>query len=200
MRDSVSSSENLLSYVTRAWGWLLFGGILSVVLGIWAWQAPYGATEAIVSVLGAILLIGGIAGLIQAFRFRRFGGTGWRVFQSLISFAGGVIMLKEPTIGTLGVGITICLYLFMSATAQLVMAHDLRAIKGSGWLIVSSVLSYALGVLLIASMPISAFYMPGIFLAVDLVFGGFTAIGTSLRLRKLHKEAGEHPEEIGRAA
>lgn len=182
------SSKKLVADVSRDWGWLAVGGTLFVALGVWAWVEPFSATLGVVLAYGLILVVGGAIGLAQAFRLSRFGKSGWRIFQSLLSIVGGVLILKYPAIGVLGLSLVICFYLFMSAAAQLTMAFETRVLKGSGWLIFSSILSFVLGAVLLAEMPVSAFYMPGIFLAVDLICNGVTLTIIAFELRKLHKE------------
>jgi uncharacterized membrane protein HdeD (DUF308 family) len=135
-----------------------------------------------------ILLVSGVVQLVQAFRFSRYGGTAWRVFQSLISIVGGFIMLRYPVIGIMGVGLTIIFYLFMSAASQMALGFATQHVRGSGVLLLSSIVSFALGVLLIAQLPFSALWIPGVFLAVDLIIGGVSLILLSFRFRSLRAE------------
>ncbi len=174
-----------VSFLNRDWGWFLVGGILSCVLGIFAWRAPVAASAGLAAALGAILLISGIFQLIQTFRFSRYGGTAWRVFQSLVSIVGGFVMLRYPVIGIMGVGLTIIFYLFMSAASQLTLSLATRHIRGSGWLMLSSFVSFFLGIFLIAQLPVSALWIPGVFLAVDFIIGGASLIALSFKLKSM---------------
>src|SRR5690242_6457246 len=90
------SSKELVADVSRDWGWLAVGGILFIALGIWAWVEPFSATLGVVLAYGLILVVGGAIGLAQAFRLGRVGKSSWRIFQSLLSIVGGVLMLKYP--------------------------------------------------------------------------------------------------------
>jgi uncharacterized membrane protein HdeD (DUF308 family) len=176
------------THIGRDWGWFLAAGIISCILGIFAWRAPVAASAGLASALGVVLLISGAVQLIQTFRFSRYGGTAWRVFQSLISIVGGFIMLRYPVIGIMGVGLTIIFYLFMSAASQLAFGLATRHVSGSGMLFVSSAISFLLGILLVAQLPFSALWIPGVFLAVDLIIGGASLIVLSLKIRSLRPE------------
>jgi uncharacterized membrane protein HdeD (DUF308 family) len=177
-----------VAQLRKDWAWFLMGGIISCVLGIFAWRAPVIASAGLAAALGVILLISGVVQLVQTFQFSRYGGTAWRVFQSLISIVGGFIMLRYPVIGIMGVGLTIIFYLFMSAASQMTLSFATRPIRGSGLLLVSSLISLALGVLLVAQLPFSALWVPGVFLAIDLLIGGISLITLSLKFRSLRIE------------
>jgi uncharacterized membrane protein HdeD (DUF308 family) len=179
----------------RDWVWFLVGGIVSCILGIAAWRAPIVASASLATVLGAILLISGVIQLVQTFRFIRYGGVAWRAFQSLISIVGGLIMLRYPVIGIMGVGLTLIFYFFMSAASQMTLGIATRHIRGSGMLLVSSVISFVLGVLLIAQLPFSALWIPGVFLAVDLIVGGVSLIVLAVKFRSYPTEQRAGPDQ-----
>jgi uncharacterized membrane protein HdeD (DUF308 family) len=187
--------------LTHDWPWFLIGGIISCVLGVFAWRTPVAASAGVATALGVILLVSGGAQLVQAFRFGRYGGAAWRVFQALLSIVGGFIMLRYPVIGIMGVGLTIIFYLFMSAASQFTMALATRHLRGSGLLYLSSLVSFVLGVALIAQLPLSALWLPGAFLAVDLFIAGITMILLSVRLKSLRfKRSIAAPSERRQAA
>lgn len=184
-------------HLNHDWGWFLVTGIISCVLGIFAWRAPMIASAGVAAALGIILLISGVVQLIETLRFSRYGGTAWKVFQSLISIVGGFIMLRYPVIGIMGIGLTIIFYLFVSSASQMTLAFATRHVRGSGVLVLSSIVSFVLGVLLIAQLPVSALWIPGVFLAVDLIIGGASLILVSFRFHSVRAEKGPitHIEE-----
>lgn len=182
----------------RDWGWFLVGGIISCVLGIFAWRSPVAASAGLAAALGVILLISGFVQLIQTIRFGRYGGTAWRVFQSLVSIVGGFVMLRYPVIGMMGVGLTIIFYLFMSAASQMTLGLSIRHVRGgSGMLFFSSLISFFLGIVLIFQLPTSALWIPGVFLAVDLIIGGLSMIFLAFKL-KSHRAEQPSIEELER--
>lgn len=54
-------------------GWLILGGVLEVILGLMLVAAPLAGAKAIVWLMGLYAVIGGIALIFAAFRFRSFG-------------------------------------------------------------------------------------------------------------------------------
>ncbi|MFL5813008.1 MAG: hypothetical protein ACJ763_05475, partial [Bdellovibrionia bacterium] len=71
------------------------------------------------------------------------------------------------------------------AASQLTLGLATRHVRGSGMLLISSAISFLLGILLVAQLPFSALWIPGIFLAVDLVVGGVSLMVLSSKFRSM---------------
>lgn len=207
MINAVSNFDNPLVRLTGKWGWMMAAGALLVVLGVLAFGSPLGASIGVSLGLGFVFLASGVVHLVEAFQLRKTAGSGGRFLMALISLVAGYGVLRSPVIGMMGVTIMLTFYLFMASAARWMFAAELRPHKGWGWLFLSSIVSAALGVFLIASFPISALWVPGMVLAVDLVISGVSLIAYSLIARSAFKDTmdkglGEAPEEtrIRRAA
>jgi uncharacterized membrane protein HdeD (DUF308 family) len=187
----------------RSWGWLTAGGIVFILLGMAAYLWPVASTLALTVALGWLFVAGGLLRVAQAIQFRREIGTGWRVFDALLSLAAGVLLLRYPAGGMLAIAIAMTFYFFMSAVLKATVAYAARPLAGSGWALVSAIASFALGVYMIATFPVSALWVPGILLGIDFVIYGASLIGFSFNLRNLHREASQavgKPVEIRRRA
>ena len=53
-----------------------------------------------------------------------------------------------------------------------------------GWVVFSGILSFLLGLMIVAKWPASSFYTLGIFLGIDLIFIGSGWLSVGLALRK----------------
>ena len=189
--------------LAKNWGWLFAAGALSFALGFLALNLPLQSTLALNWGLAIIFLINGVSHLIQFVQFRGERGGAGRLFQSIISIIAGVLMLRYPAAGIMGVTVTLSFFFFVNAFGKWIYADSLRPQKGWGWLFVSSIVSFLLGVFIIASFPISALWIPGTILGVDLIVTGVAAMAFALNLRTLHRKVvkGEYKiEETGRAA
>jgi len=174
----------------KSWGWLLAAGICFIALGVIAYLWPVASTVSLTIALGALFVVGGVIRIIQAIQLRREIGTGWRVFDAVLSLAAGVLLLRYPGGGMIAVSIAMIFYFFMSAVTKAAFAFATRPLPGSGWAFVSAIASAVLGVLMISTFPISALWLPGLLLGVDFVFYGATLVSYSFGLRKLYREFG----------
>lgn len=198
----VSTLHKELARLGKGWGWLFASGIGFVLLGIAAYLWPVASTVTLTLAMGWLLVIGGFVRIIQFFELRKYVGTGWRAFDALLSLAAGVLILRYPGGGMLAIAIAMIFFFFMSAVTQGSVALATRPLPGSGWAFMSAIVSFALGIYMIATFPISALWVPGLLLGIDFFVHGISLMGISARLRKMHHEMKpiERPIETRRAA
>ena len=187
--------QDRLSLLGRNWAWFLAAGIVSVLLGIAAFSWPVTSTVSMTLVLGTLFVISGIAHAIQSFRLRHAAGNGWRVVQSITSLAAGVLMLRFPTAGMLGVAIILAFYFFMNSSSRFVIAMGLQGFRGRAWAFLTSLASFLLGVYTLVTLPLSALWLPGVVLGIDFIVYGVSAIGFSFHVKKIHDTVRLHEEE-----
>jgi uncharacterized membrane protein HdeD (DUF308 family) len=102
----------------------------------------------------------------------------------LLYAAAGLICLQNPfeaaTFLTLLLGIS----LIVGGLIRVFLATRMGAGTPWGWVAFSGVLSFLLGLMIVAKWPASSFYVLGILLGVDLIFVGSTWLTVGLALRK----------------
>jgi uncharacterized membrane protein HdeD (DUF308 family) len=155
---------------SHRWGWFLGLGVLQIIVGVLCWIDVIAASIAATVVIGALLLLGGVFQVIQAFSVR-----GWSGF-----------LLDEPIRGSLIITIVISVLLIVSGVARLVMAATHRHMPGLWLVVLSGIVSFVVGVLLYASLPWSSLWVLGTLIAIELVFHGIAWIQFGLALKKLH--------------
>ncbi|WP_419759640.1 HdeD family acid-resistance protein [Acidisoma sp.] len=186
-----ASSFNLMppSPVTPShrWGWFMGLGILQVIIGVLCWIDVAAASIAATVVIGALLLLGGMLQVIQAFTVRGWSGFMLHVLMGVFYVVGGLLLMDEPIRGSLIITIVISVLLIVSGVARLVMAATHRHMPGLWLVVVSGVVSFVIGVLLYASLPWSSLWVLGTLIAIELVFHGVAWIQFGLALKKLHQ-------------
>ena len=178
-----------LSLVGKNWGWVLATGIAYVVLGLVAYSWPVASTVALTVMLGTLLVVSGVIQALHAIQLRKYSGAGWRILQSVVALGAGVLILRFPAGGMLAVAIALSLFLFVGATAKWILAAGMRPVRGWGWMFLSSLVSLVLAVYIVATFPVSALWVPGALLGIDLAFTGISLIGFAFNLRHVYKEA-----------
>lgn len=176
-----------LGEIGKDWGWVLAGGIGFIVLGCLAYLWPVLSTVSLEFALGTVFFIGGIIDAIHCLRFRTEAGLGWRVLQSVAGLVTGILMLRYPLAGILGVGIAMAFYFFVSATIKGAVAFGMRPISGWGWALLSAISSFALGAFTILTFPVSSLWVPGAILGIDFVIYGVSLSGLAFELRSIRR-------------
>jgi uncharacterized membrane protein HdeD (DUF308 family) len=177
-------------------GWMLAGGVITVVLGVIAFRSPVASSLGVTIAIGALLLADGVVRLVHAIRERRHQTGSSRFFLAIVSIIAGGLVLFYPGAGLLGVAVALSFYFFATAGSQWVLASAMGPNSGRGWVIASSIASFALGVYIIANFPLSALWVPGMLLGIELVIMGASMIGVSFRLRRFEKGVEEIHERI----
>ena len=166
------------------WGWVLAKGALLAVLGAMAFAAPFATSLGIAVVVGGLLLAAGLIQLVNAYQLYRRVGRGARIFNSLISIIAGGLVLRYPGGGMLGVAMMLSFYFFLSSVFHWGVAKMVRPQQGWGWEMVNAVTSFLLGVLILATFPFSALWIPGLLLGINLVVIGSSMIGLAMVARR----------------
>ncbi len=162
--------------IRRSWGWFLALGVLLTILGIACVTFDVTATFATILVFGWLLFIGGIFALVQAL----FAGTWSGFFLYLLSalFRGvtGYLLIRYPLIGAESLTLVLASFLIVGGLFRAI-GFAIAKFPRWGWAVFSGVVSVALGVMLLAQIPISGIWFIGFAIGVDLIFDGLAVIG-----------------------
>jgi uncharacterized membrane protein HdeD (DUF308 family) len=165
-------------------GWVIAFAIVALLAGIVALGSVVMATASAVFIVGIMMLVAGFAEIVTAFSAKSWGRfLFWLVLGALYVFAGLVCLFdpfKAATLLTLMLGIA----LIISGLLRIFLATQMRHDTPWGWVVFSGLLSFLLGLMIVAHWPYSSFYVLGIFLGVDLIMIGSTWLAMGLALRK----------------
>lgn len=193
----LTASLEDLGSLGKNWKWLVATGVLYIILGVIAFSMPVASTIGLTFALGIILLIGGGFHLVHAFQLRHHHGAPTRFLQSAIAIITGALMLRYPGGGMLALAMALSFYFFVSAAAQWLLFISVYPHSGSAWGLVSSVISFLLGVFIVVTFPFSAVWVPGLLLGIDLLFGGAAMIALAMSIRQpastRRTSSGMHP-------
>jgi uncharacterized membrane protein HdeD (DUF308 family) len=175
--------------IADAWrqhaGSLRLQGGLIVLLGIIAIVLPVISTLALTVVLGVVLLIAGVAEGTRAVRAWGQQGAGMALVLGVVAVIAGLLVLVDPLSGALSLAIVIGAYMILSGVAKARFAWALRPHAGWGWMAFSAALSIVLGVVILAGLPMTALWVPGTLLGIELVFFGMALFMLAGALRNI---------------
>lgn len=186
-----------LGSLQRHWGWMLALGVLMLVFGVIGLYASVALTIVSVLLFGALLVAGGIAQAIQAFRASGWKSVALHVGIALLYIVGGGIALYDPVAASLSLTIFIAAMLLVAGIFRAVMAFQMRPIGGWGWVLFGGIMSFLLGLLIFAQWPVSGFFAIGLFVAIELIVDGWSCILFALAAKSTEKstETGHSAEE-----
>jgi uncharacterized membrane protein HdeD (DUF308 family) len=174
----------LFGDLSRNWGWLLAFGILSIVLGTIGLGMTFGLTLVSVVFFGALLIVGGTFQLVDAFKCRGWKGALWHILIALLYIVGGLLIVVDPILASETLTLALAAVLIAVGVSRVVMALQHRGQSGWGWLVLSGLISIALGAMIVAKWPMSGMWVIGLFVAIELIFNGWAYLFVALAARR----------------
>lgn len=142
----------LANILSRFWWMILIRGLAWLVFGILVFTQPAISLVTLTLLFGAFALVDGISNTVSAIGGRR-ENENWGVLllTGLAGIAIGALTFYDPTITALGLLFYIAVWVTGTGLLQVVAGIRLRKeIEGEFWLILSGLISVALGVFLVA--------------------------------------------------
>jgi uncharacterized membrane protein HdeD (DUF308 family) len=185
MRVAIVDMEN----VVANWGAILFRGVAAVAFGLVTMIAPGLSLIALVLAFGAYAFVDGILTLITALRGRGGNEPLWLlVLEGIAGISAGAITLFRPGISALALLYVVAAWALVTGVLEVVTAIRLRkSIQGEWLLILSGVLSVALGILLALS-PGSGALALVLWIGAYALVSGALLVALSFRLRTWAKK------------
>jgi uncharacterized membrane protein HdeD (DUF308 family) len=156
--------------LSRNWWAVSLRGLAGILFGIITFFAPGISLAALVLLFGAYALVDGVLAIVSA--VRRRGADRWwlLLLEGLVGIAAGVLTFMWPAITAIALLYVIAAWALVTGAFEIAAAIRLRKVITGEWLLVlSGILSIALGVLLVL------FPGPGA-LAVVIWIGAFAFV------------------------
>jgi uncharacterized membrane protein HdeD (DUF308 family) len=166
-------------------GWIIALGSVYVIAGIIALGSVVAATVASVFVVGIMMVIAGVAEVINAFQIKTWGKfILWLVLGALYIVAG-FLAFENPLLAAALLTLFLGFSLIISGVMRAVLAFSMQSTMPWMWVLLSGVITMLLGLVIVAHWPVSSLYILGLFLGIDLIIAGagWVAIGLGLKRR-----------------
>jgi uncharacterized membrane protein HdeD (DUF308 family) len=109
----------------------LLGGVLYGITGVALAFAPLAGVEALTALLGTLLLVQAGLATVTAFQVRPLDGWGWYLFDAIVSFAlGMLIIVKWPSSSVWAIGTLVGTAVVMGGISRTVVASKIRSGAG----------------------------------------------------------------------
>jgi uncharacterized membrane protein HdeD (DUF308 family) len=165
------------------WGWIVALGVIYLIVGLIALGSVVTATAASVLIVGIMMLIAGVAEIVNAFQVKSWGKfLLWLILGALYVIAG-FVAFENPLLTAAVLTLLLGAALVASGIMRIILAFGMKEGNPWIWVALSGVITLLLGLIILSRWPVSSLYVLGIFLGIDLVFAGASWIGIGLGLR-----------------
>lgn len=164
-------------------GWLLAAGIILIILGVIGL-----GTAALLSVasaiwFGAMMFVGGIVLMVDAFRHEGWKSRIMHLLIGLLYLGVGVLTFANPLVATASLTLLAGCALVATGALRIFVAVQNRELPHWIWILVSGLLSLALGVMILMQWPGSSLWVLGTFLAIELIMQGWATVALARAIR-----------------
>jgi len=179
-KSTAFNAEN--SEHANKWRWFIALGIVLIALGAAAWLDVVSIARATTIVIGASMLVGGIAQIIHAYMARDWPGLVFARTSGLFYVVGGLLIMREPIHGAAVLTLALGALIIAAGIVRMALAVASRGIRGWTLVFTSGVVSVIVGVLLYMMLPWSSMWTLGALIGIELLVqgGGWLYFGIAL--------------------
>ncbi len=164
--------------------WLMFLGIVFIILGIIALGSLISTAFITIAILGWIIFIFGIAQLIQLFGSRRAGETLLHLLAAAFGIIIGLLVIFNPAANAAFFTTILAIFFVVIGIYRFIYGLSTRY-PGRGWTIVSGIISFILGLILFAVGPVAGLTLIGLFIGIELIIYGISWVVTASEINRL---------------
>ena len=178
-----------LDQVRKSWGWFLACGILLTILGVVCIGKAQTATTFSILALGWVLAFSGVVWLINSFYAFSWHGFFLYLLNAIIRGVTGYLLIRHPDAGAEGVTMLLAALFIVGGLFRGIGASVIQFPRW-GWTVFSGLVSFVLGVYLLATWPSASTYFVGVVIGIDLIFDGASLVGFAGAISSLPKVQG----------
>ncbi len=179
-----SAAAPVTGEIRKNRGWLLFMGVLMIILGVVGLSMEVALTVVSVLYFGFLVIFGGVAMLVDAFRAGEWGTKIWHILIALVYIAAGVVMITNPAASAVWITLFLASFFVVTGLFRLIIGFQSRGrVENWGWIVLAGVISMVLGFMIFAQWPVSGLWVIGLFVAIELILQGFAMISIARAVR-----------------
>jgi uncharacterized membrane protein HdeD (DUF308 family) len=175
-------ANSMNAALSRHWWVIALRGVIAVLFGLIALTAPGAALLSLALLLGAYLLVDGVAELYVTWRAAQAQAPwGALLGEAVLSIIMGLIALVMPAAAVFAFVILLSVWALITGVLELVAAFRLHSSHGRWWLVLGGVVSIVWG-LLLAAAPVVGAVVVAWWLGIYAIFFGASLLAFAWRL------------------
>jgi uncharacterized membrane protein HdeD (DUF308 family) len=177
-------TPNVIDRFRKYWWLFLIRGLLGIALGVFALIFPAATLWAFLLLIGAYLLVDGIATIAKAIQIFRSDRQWWvLLLEGILGVVVGILIFALPGISLVTLALLVGYWAFITGVLALVSAFRLRThVKGEWLYLVFAVVSILFGLYVIV-VPAAGLIYITLMISIYGFVAGITMIGLAFRAR-----------------
>lgn len=164
--------EAMREKVKRHSFWYLLQSVLMILGGILALVFPIVSSVAIVIFLGWLLIFSGILQAFSLIDVRHVPHFWLQLVSVVLSVLVGILFLRNPEAGLLTLTLLLIVFFMVEGISKIIFSLTIRPFPNWGWVFASGVVGILLAFYLWANTPVTAIWLLGVLLGIELISEG----------------------------
>lgn len=164
------------------WKWFLMLGLVLLFLGIVAISCSQAITLFSVFLLGCFFLVGGGIQVTQTFMTRSWHGHVIPLLLSILYIVAGLICVFAPKTAAIDLTLFIGFLALVGGLFKMITPFFMR-FQTWGWVTFNGLVTFLLGLLILAGWPSSGLWLIGTFIGIDMLLAGWCWVVLALQTR-----------------
>ena len=160
-------------------------GISLTVFGVLLQVSPAAVGTAVVRLVAIVMVITGLAQLIQSLRLPGTFNSILSAVLGLVVAGLGVLVWLNPEVGSGFLTALLMLFFVVNGSWKIVTALRLRQATGWVWLLLSGLVSLLFVYLLWKQWPLAGAWAIGVLVGIDLLLSGIAMIVLAMTMRRV---------------
>lgn len=152
--------------------WYLIQSALMILAGILALVYPVVSSVGVVFLLGWLLIISGVVQGISLVDVRNVPHFWLQLVSVVLSVIVGVLLLRHPGEGLLTLTLLLIVFFIVEGISKVIFSLTVRPFPNWGWVLASGIVGILLALYLWANLPITAVWLLGVLLGIQLICEG----------------------------
>jgi uncharacterized membrane protein HdeD (DUF308 family) len=164
--------------------WYLVQGVLLLIGGILAIIYPLMSAVAVVVLLGWLLIFSGVIQGFSLFGARHVPHFWLQLISAILGVLIGFLFLRDPGQGLVTITLLLIIFFMIEGVSKIVFALTIRPMPQWGWVLASGIIGVLLSVFLLTYLPVTAIWLVGLLLGIQLISIGAAITNLAWRVRK----------------
>src|SRR5258708_16273402 len=169
--------EAMREKVKRHSFWYILQSVLMISGGILALVFPIISSVAIVIFLGWLLIFSGVLQAFSLIDVRHVPHFWLQLVSVVLSVLVGILFLRNPGAGLLTLTLLLIVFFMVEGISKIIFSLTIRPFPNWGWVFASGLVGILLAFYLWANTPVTAIWLLGVLLGIELISEG-AALGS----------------------
>jgi uncharacterized membrane protein HdeD (DUF308 family) len=173
---SENTSASPASTLSHSRGWLIAGGLLSILVGFLAMGSPLLFSVVLAQFLGIFALVSGVISLFVAIFSKQVTHRVLEALLAVIRIIAGIVLLRCITSSIAVITLILAVFLIVEGIFSIIGAFKMRQHYGWVWTLINGIGALVLGVMVYNRWPSNSAWVLGMLYGINSIFWGVSLL------------------------